>query len=118
MGVEFGRREPFVELEMDGTGRRVEAELAIGPVVVLPAAMRVAQEVIGQLLDDIFEGKLAHLDLGIVPGQRGVADFYGGKLDGKVAVPGRDAFDLAGVALPIEGQDRKSTRLNSSHRSI
>ena len=55
MGVEFGRGETLVELEVDAAGRGVEAELAPGAVVVLPAAMGVGKEVVGQLLDDIRE---------------------------------------------------------------
>lgn len=53
VGMEFGRGVPLVELEMDAAGRGVEAELAVSAVVVLPAAMGVEEEVIGQLLDDI-----------------------------------------------------------------
>jgi hypothetical protein len=42
----------------------VEAELAIGAVVVFPTAMGVGEEVVGQLLDDILQRQAAHLDLG------------------------------------------------------
>ncbi len=46
MGVEFGRGEPLVELEMDGPGAGIDAELAIGAVVVLPTAMGIGEKVV------------------------------------------------------------------------
>jgi hypothetical protein len=58
VGVEFGRGEALVELEVDAAGRGVEAELAPGAVVVFPAAMGVGEEVVGQLLDDILQRQL------------------------------------------------------------
>ena len=103
MCVEFGRGEALVELEVDAAGRRVEAELAPGTVVVLPATMGVGEEVIGQLLDDIFERELPHLDLGVVPGERRVFDLGQRELDRGLSRPGADAFDLAAVSSTIEG---------------
>jgi len=103
MGEEFRRGEALVELEMDAAGRSVEAELAPGAVVVFPTAMRAGEEVVGQLLDDIFQRELPHLYLGVVPGQRGVLDLGRGKLDSRVVGPGADAFDLAAVPGTVEG---------------
>ena len=57
MGVEFGRREPFVELEVDGPGAGIDAELAIGAIIVLPARMRIREEVIDQFFDGAFQGQ-------------------------------------------------------------
>ena len=109
MRVEFGRGEALVELELDAAGRGVEAELAPGTVVVFPAAMGVGEEVIGKLLDDIFQRQLTHLDLGVVPGQRRVGDLGRGKLDGDLTRPCADAFDLAAVpgadGWPLEPTD-------------
>src|SRR3989338_10699670 len=101
MGEEFGRGETLVELEMDAAGRGVEAELAPGAVVVLPAAMGIGEEVVGQLFDEILQRQAAHFDLGGVPGERGVFDLGRGELDHSFAGP--------------SAEDRKSTRLNSSH---
>ena len=83
--MEFGRGEALVELEVDAAGRRVEAELAPGAVVVFPAAMGVGEEVIGQLLDDILQRELPHLDLRVVPGQRRIGDLSRGRIDGGLA---------------------------------
>jgi hypothetical protein len=55
MGEEFRRGEALVELEMDAAGGSVEAELAVGAVVVFPTAMCVRQEVVGELLDNILQ---------------------------------------------------------------
>ena len=84
MGEECGRREPFVELEVNAAGTGVEAELAIGAVVVFPTAVGVAEEIIGELFDDIFERKLPHLDLGTVPGDRGIGNFHGREIDSRL----------------------------------
>ena len=55
VGVEFGQGVPLVELEVDASGRAVEAELAPSAVVVLPTAMGVGEEIVGQLLDNILQ---------------------------------------------------------------
>ena len=65
--------------------------------------MGVGEEVIGQLLDDILQRQAAHLDLGVIAGQRGIGDFGRGEVDGGLARPGANAFDLATVTLTIEG---------------
>src|SRR3989338_1819525 len=88
---------------MDAAGTGVEAELAISAVVVFPTAMGVAEEIIGELLDNIFERKLPHLDFGAVPGDRGIGNFHGRESDSCLPRPCRDAFNLAAVALAIEG---------------
>ena len=59
MGEGFGRREPFVELEVDGPGAGIDAELAPSTVVVLPAAMGVGEEVVDQFFDSAFERQTA-----------------------------------------------------------
>lgn len=103
MRVEFGRGEALVELEVDAAGRGVETELAPSAVVVFPTAMGVGEEVVGQLLHDIFERELPHLDLGVVPGQRGILDLGRGELDRGLAGPCADAFDLAAVTGTVKG---------------
>ena len=103
MGEEFGRREPFVELKIDAAGAGGEAELAIGAVVVFPTAMGVGEEIIGELFDDIFERKLPHLDFGVVSGDGGIRNLHGREIDSCLPRPCRDAFNLAAVALAIEG---------------
>src|SRR3989338_2642529 len=103
MGEEFGRGETLVELEMDAAGRDVEAELAPGAVVVLPAAMGIGEEVVGQLFDEILQRQAAHFDLGVVPGERGVFDLGRGELDHSFAGPSADASDLAAVPGTVKG---------------
>ena len=103
VGEEFGRGEALVELEVDAACGRVEAELTPRAIVVFPTAMGVGEEIAGQLLHDILERELPHLDLGVIPGQRGIGDFGCGKIDSRLARPGADAFDLAAVTGAVEG---------------
>jgi hypothetical protein len=65
--------------------------------------MGVVEEIIGELFDDIFERKLPYLDFGAVPSSRGIGNFYGREIDSCLPRPCRDAFNLAAVALAIEG---------------
>jgi hypothetical protein len=100
--VEFGRGEALVELKVDGASARVEAEFAVGPVVVFPTAVGVRQQVVRQLLHDIFERKRPHLDLRVVPGQCGIGDLGLGESDFGVASVGFDAFNLAAIAIAVK----------------
>ena len=84
MGVEFGRREPLVEVEVDRASPGVEAELPIGTVVVFPSAMGVRKEVVGHFLDRLLERQSAFGDLLALPVDPGEYDLCGRNWDGLI----------------------------------
>ncbi len=102
MGVEFGRGEPFVELEVDGPGAGIDAELAISAVIVLPAGMGIGEEVVDQFFDSAFKGQTALGGCPALPVDASKGDLGGGQRDALIGIiPGLDAFDLAAVARTV-----------------
>ena len=101
----FAGLDPLVVVEPARTLRDVEAELAERALVVLPAAVGLFEEVVGELLDRFGERERPGLDARAVPQGRGDLDVGRGQLGRGVADAGIDAFDLAGVARAVEGDN-------------
>ena len=58
-------------IERDRPFGDIEGEVAIGAVIVLPATMRLAEKIVGELLDGVADVDLRSVGLGLVP-DRGV----------------------------------------------
>src|SRR3546814_15864303 len=83
----------------------IEHELAISAVVILPAAVQVAERVVRQLLDRAFERLAAALEIVLVIARNRDLDIDLGQRDLTVGVARLNALDLAGIAITIEADE-------------
>src|SRR6185312_7294051 len=94
--------ETLIVFERDHAARDVEGEVAVGAVVVFPAAMELPEEIIGELLDRFPDRQACPLHSRAVRRRGGDVDCAIWKLDCRAGGSRFDLLDLAGIAIAVE----------------
>jgi len=97
-----GFHVPLVDIEGDGPLGDIEGEVAAGAVVVLPAAMGLAKDVIDEYFDSLLQRPGLAVDRGNSPASGGDLDLDLWQRDDIVSSFGLDHLDLAAVAAAVE----------------
>ena len=87
MDVIFGRRVSLVVVELDRPLGDVEGDIAVGTIVIFPAAMRLTKKIIDQRFDGLVNGLGLALDVGISPNCPRYLDLNRWERDGRYACP-------------------------------
>jgi hypothetical protein len=105
VGVVFGRGVALVVVERDHPIRDIEDDVAVSTVAVLPAAMGLFENVVGQALDDGGDTGGRTPWFGLIPD--GLGEFDGCARHGDLIVSSLnfDILDLTGIAVAVEADD-------------
>src|ERR1700677_3279990 len=100
-----GFHVPLVVVERNGPFGDIEGVLAVGAVVVFPAAMFLVEDVIDEYFDSLLQRPGLAVGRGASPDGGGDLDLDGWKRDDIVSGFGLDHLDLAAVAAAVEVYD-------------
>src|ERR1700677_1843427 len=95
----------LVVVDRDGPFGDIEGVLAVGAVVVFPAAICLVEDVIDEGLDGLLHRPGLALDPGASPNCGGYLDLDLWQRDDIISGFGLDRLDLAAVAVAVEGYD-------------